>query len=29
MLKIAGDRLLVYRTAGAEYPEVAEFTPEL
>jgi len=26
VLKIVGDKLLVYRTGGAEYPEVAEFT---
>jgi hypothetical protein len=29
VLKIAGDKLLAYRTGGAEYPEVVEFTREL
>jgi S1-C subfamily serine protease len=29
VLKIVGDRLLVYRTGGADYPEVAEFTRQL
>ena len=29
VLKVMGDRLLVYRTGGADYPEVAEFTRQL
>jgi S1-C subfamily serine protease len=29
VLKMAADKLLVYRTGGAEYPEVVEFTREL
>jgi S1-C subfamily serine protease len=29
VLKSVGDKLLVYRTGGAEYPEVAEFTRQL
>ena len=29
VLKMVGEKLFVYRTGGAEYPEVAEFTREL
>jgi S1-C subfamily serine protease len=29
VLKMVGDKLLVYRTGGVEYPEVAEFTRQL